>query len=202
MSLNYLVQDVEKTWLNLRFANLSITGDFNYGTPAQGDSLILYRAVNDKLYVGWGEIDNDNRLYNNQADLTIRSFTFTNEQPITFNGFKYAPPHYYSLSADKKSLLISSPGTYYIAYNFATYETYRYGSFGVYWNGILITLSLSSFIPTRITPSENIEQYNVCCGNCIFQTVPGINTIQIKYTPTANDTIDERGSIVSIIKLN
>jgi hypothetical protein len=205
MSFNHVVQDAAKPWFNSTFKNLRVDGDFTYKNADRtpGDVLKLVELPSGTLEANWRPVPVENVVYNNQASLLVRGNTYSvSNSEIVFTGFKYSHPSFFNLTADKKTLLISSPGYYMIIYSFASSDIAVSSLFAVYFNDVVQPNSFASFIPSRSLPTPPLKSFNRCTASCIVRTEPGVNALQIKIVPSSVNTLNSFGSQVNVIKLS
>lgn len=209
MSLNHVIQDVDKPWFNAGFKSMTVQGRFLYSEPfrAEGDTLKLTKSLDETALIAtWQAVlPQEDIVYNNQVDISFRNKVYnigTGTSVMSFDSFKYAAPHYYNLTVDDNNLLISSTGYYYACYSFLTFDTNKSSTFSMYLNNDIIPSSIISFVPSRVAPTVGTEQPNVCTGSCIFRCDVGINNLQFKISPASSIQINGQASVLTIIKLS
>jgi hypothetical protein len=202
MSINNIIENRPKPWLNSCVKNLTVEDRLTYKEDLKIDGAYLdLISIDGALVANWLVPPVLPRVYNNQCDLIIRGEEFvTIERPVTFINFKYAAPGYYNLTPDKKALLISSPGRYYVLFQGGTFTTTASANFQIFLNGIVIDSSICSFIPARLPPTTSTDQLTICCGSC-FISVTSLSEIELKITPTSDFVLDSASSTLTVIKL-
>ncbi len=156
------------------------------------------------LTAQWRTPDPDvDKIYHNQCNLTFREFTYdVIKQPMVFQGFKYAPPSYITLSGDKKTFTITSEGNYLIMYTVTTFDIETASEFQLYQDGGNIPSSISSFVPSRGLPTDFAYSIETCTSFCIVEVSEGDGIFQLKISPTSQNTINNDGSVLTVIKLS
>lgn len=198
MSLNNFVDNSNKPWFNICVNNITIQDDFGYKEAQEVVNGTL--KLNNLLEANWVEKDDLVGVYNNQCDLLLLGKTYSvNNENILFSDFKYSPPSYYNLSADKRTLLISSEGFYLVIFTFLTLDTNKTAQFSVFANDVEILESRVRFIPTIVAPGAT-DQMTTCTSQCVLTAV-GLTSLQIRISPSSPITLNSRGCVVSVIKL-
>lgn len=201
MSLNlYGIGGVEPPYVHSTCFNSCNIESFLYEILVDG-ALTLAPDNADFLKAEWIPTAAVPGLFNNQALLNFRTTSYVAaNSPMVFSGFQITPPSYYTLSADKKTINIGLAGSYMMFATFGTSETDRASEFDAFNDGDVLPQFRCRFIPSKPAVTQPDNQFVTITTSCLFTVGPGPGFVQIKISPTGENTI-ENSSSLTIIRL-
>lgn len=200
MSLNYLTT---YNGFDMFVGNVTTQGELAYDIgEIQPDRVLKLQRVDqyhDLVY--WSDLNlGVDSIYANQTDVIIRSAEYSEVTTnMYFDGFKYNKPSYVSMSADKRSITISSPGYYMAILTVCTAQPEQSTQFSLTIDNFGIAGSFCATSPSRVA-FQTAEQYTTASSTCLFNVGP-IGTIRLQIEPPVITSVISESSNLTIIKL-